>query len=197
MGTDRLDAVTLLVYVEAALVNRWHRAKGFLLKLYLLMHGCKVGRRLKCKSWPTFRNRPKRNLFIGDNVTIGYRITFQPLDEGRIILSDRVNLTQDIIIVAGAEVSIGRHTGIAEFVSIRDCDHVFEKGKEFGPYPLVCDPVYLGDCVQISAGCSIFRGARIESGALIGPHSVVTRGMKIVKNGVYLGNPPKLIGKRF
>ena len=167
-----------------------------MLKLYLRMHGCKVGKGLKCKSWPIFRGLPNKNIYIGDHVGIGYNITFEPFGKGIIIIRDYVNLTQNIIISASDKVYIGNHSGVAEYVSIRDNEHKVSKDKPWRLQETFASPVWIGDDVGIGLGCAILRGARIEDGAIIGAHSIITRNTKIVKNGIYFGFPLKMIGKR-
>jgi len=55
--------ISLIAYIEAALQNISSRWKGRLLKLYLVLHGCKVGKGLKCSGFPYFRGFPNKNIF--------------------------------------------------------------------------------------------------------------------------------------
>ena len=186
----------LVAKLHSIFRNRIYWLRGWLLKYYLALHGCKVGKSLRCVEWPYFRSVPNNNIFIGNFVTIGRNVTLQSSKNGRIILKDYVKLTQDNLISAASEVHIGNHSGLAEYVSIRDSDHGIAKGETMWSQPMVSEPIRIGNDVQISRGCAVFRGVTIEDGVIIGAHSIVTRNIKTVKNGIYLGSPLKLIGKR-
>lgn len=181
---------------EASILKRIWLLKGLILKCYLLIHGCKVGKKLKCKQFPIFRTIPKRNsIEIGDFVSIGYRITLEPI--GKIILKDHVQLTQDILISASSKVELQEYVGIAEFVSIRDSDHGVRKGIIPHFQPSTSTPILLKKGVGIGRGSVVFRGAKIEEHAIIGAHCIVMRNFESIPNGIYFGNPIRLIGKRF
>jgi len=186
----------MLIRLHIIWKNNLYKFKGFLLKLYLLIHGCKVGKGLRVVQFPHFRAVPNHNIILGDHVSIGTNIVFQPLGKGRIILEDHVKLIHDVFISAAEEVCIGNHTGIAERCSIRDTEHSITVGKPMYMQPLVSHPIRIGSDVQLSVGCTVLAGSRIADGALIGVGCIVTRNLRTVENGIYLGNPPKLIGKR-
>jgi acetyltransferase-like isoleucine patch superfamily enzyme len=184
-------------YPETVFRNRITVFRGFLLRFYLILHGCKVGRKLRCHGWPYFRVIPAKNIFIGEKVTIGKRITIEVCGKGKIILDDQCKLTQDVLISAYQYVRIGKNSGVAEYSSIRDADHGAVAGKLIWNQALISEPINIGEDVQISRGCSLFRGVNIENGVIIGANCILTRNFKSIPNGIYFGNPPKLIGKRF
>jgi acetyltransferase-like isoleucine patch superfamily enzyme len=177
-------------------VGMW-RLKGFFLKYYLVLHGCKVGKNLKCKQWPTFRAIPKNNISIGNNVNIGYRITLEVIPSGKLTLSDYVSLTQDVLISAANNVFLGEYAACAEFVSIRDSDHGIKKGTVWHNQEIITDPIRIEKGCGIGRGTAIFRGVTIKEDAIIGANCILMRNFSSVPNGIYFGNPPKLIGKRF
>ena len=176
--------------------SKAQRVRGIALKTYLLSCGCKVGKGLVCKAWPIFRTIPNENIFFGDYISVGYNIILEPLADGKIILKDHIDLTQNIMISAYSQVSIGSYTGIAENVSIRDCDHGITKNDKMRHQPVSSEPISIGSDVQISLGCAIFKGAIIPDGTIIGAQGIVMRNHKLVENGIYFGNPLKLISKR-
>jgi acetyltransferase-like isoleucine patch superfamily enzyme len=176
--------------------NRVILFRGWLLKMYLLLHGCKVGKKLRCSAWPYFRAIPFRNISIGDHVTIGKNSTLQVQKSGELYLDDYSKLTQDVIISVSSSVRIGKYSGIAEFCSIRDSDHGTSKNARMWDQPVISEEIIIGNDVQISLGCSIFRGTKIEDGVIIGANSMVFRNTRTIPYGIYMGNPLKLIGKR-
>lgn len=185
--------ITVLIYGETGLKNKLALMKGLLLKAYLRLHGCKVGRKLKCQSWPLFRSVPAGNIDIGNAVNIGNRITFDITCSGRLLIGEGVNLTQDILISAAKQVTIGERTLIGEQVCIRDADHGTALGLPMQLQPLNAEEVYLGSDVWIGAGCRILKGSRIADGAVIGANSVVLKKSNIISNGIYAGCPVRFL----
>ncbi len=170
--------------------------RGWLVKQYLIVHGCMVGKRLRCQQWPTFRAIPEGNIIIGNRVTIGYRITLEVLSTGKLYLEDHVHLTQDILISCRYEVKLGKNVGVAEYVSIRDSDHGLKAGENPHNQESVSDSIIIKRDSGIGRGSAVFRGVIIEEGVVIGANCILLRGTKTIPNGIYLGNPARLIGKR-
>lgn len=188
--------ISFLTYIEAVWLNRTSRFKGMLLKLYLVMHGCKVGKGLKCASFPYFKGFPNKNIFIGDFVDLGRNNTFELSKNGKIIFDDYVLLHQNILISCNSQIKIGKFSGVAENVSIRDGNHQFSKDKYFRLQDCVSEPIEIGEDAGIAAGCVILMGAKISKGAFIGSNSIVNRKSIIEEYGIYAGNPLKLIATR-
>jgi acetyltransferase-like isoleucine patch superfamily enzyme len=185
-----------LAYLETGFRRKLWLIRGLFLKLYLLLHGCNVGKNLLCKQWPIFRYIPDKNYEIGNYVIIGYRITFEADNHGKIVLKDNVYLTQDILISSRSQVCLEEYVSIAEFVSIRDHDHSLKKGV-FLPFQIHnSEPILIKKGCGILRGASVYRGVVIEEGAIIGSECILMRNFKSVPDGIYFGNPPKLIGKR-
>jgi acetyltransferase-like isoleucine patch superfamily enzyme len=179
-----------------ALRNYHYKFKGLFVKMYLLSFGCKVGTNLKCKKIPIFKSFPSLNFEIGDNVNLGYRITFDVQKSGFLKIGNRVNLTQDIIISAINSVIIGDDCLIAEFVSIRDGDHIFEKGKTINSQGLNSDKIKIGNDVWIAAGTRVLKGANLPDGCIIGANSLVLKKTVLESNNIYAGAPVIEISKR-
>lgn len=188
--------VNLFVYLETGLRNHIHLFRGMILKIYLILHGCKVGKKLRCRGWPYFRLIPNHNITLGDHVTIGKHITLEPHPDGTIFLDDYVILSEYVLISAQCSVTFGKWSGAGEFTSIRDADHGSAIGINIRKQKNIAESVKIGHDVQISRGCTILRGAIIEDGAVIGADSSVWKGIKIEKNGIYVGSPAKLVWER-
>lgn len=170
--------------------------RGWMLRSYLRLHGCRVGTKLKCKQWPTFRQVPRGNISFGQAVTIGYRVTLDVGSGAMLDVGDNVNLTQDLLISCAGRVSIGRYSGIGEFSSIRDSEHGYAKNEIIHAQTANVQSVHIGADVQISMGCTILPGSRIEDGVIVGTRTVVTNRLTTKEYGVYLGMPAKFIGMR-
>jgi carbonic anhydrase/acetyltransferase-like protein (isoleucine patch superfamily) len=185
-----------LVYIESVCRNRMSRLRGMWLKLYLLMHGCKVGKGLKCGSLPYFKGFPNGNVSIGDHVDLGRLNTIELSANGRLIFEDYVLLHQNILISCNSQIAFRKWASVAENVSIRDGNHRFAKNEYFRKQETVTGPIEIGEGSGIAAGCVVLMGAHIGKGAFIGSNSVITRKDKVEDNGIYAGNPLRLIRMR-
>lgn len=181
---------------QAYFRNFKFRSKGFLLKIYLLLHGCKVGNGIKCKQFPRFRTIPQKNFFVGNDVNFGYNLTFDIKKTGKLILGNNVNLTQDIVISSMQKVLIDDDSLIAEHVSIRDGDHLCEAGKNINSQSLISHEIKIGKDVWIAAGVRVLKGSVIQDGCIIACNAVVTHKTTTEKNGIYAGLPIKKINSR-
>ena len=182
--------------IEQKIKNITFLFKGTLLKCYLILHGCRVGSNLKCKRFPVFRSIPKGNIFIGDNVNIGFRITFDINNKGSLTVGNRTNFTQDIIISSIDSIEIGSDVLIAEYVSIRDGDHQIQIGIKINQQSLSKKNIKIGNDVWIGAGTRILKGAILADGCVIGANSSVLAKTYTKENNVYAGSPIKMIRNR-
>jgi acetyltransferase-like isoleucine patch superfamily enzyme len=160
------------------------------------MHGCKVGRGLKCASFPYFKGFPNRNVEIGDYVDLGKNNTIELAKEGKLILEDHVLLHQNILISCNNRIVFRKWSGVAENASIRDGNHTFDKSDYFRRQKGVSEAIEIGEGSGIGAGSVVLMGSKIAKGAFIGANSVVTKKSTIEEDGIYAGNPLRLIGKR-
>jgi acetyltransferase-like isoleucine patch superfamily enzyme len=186
----------ILVYLESAYKNNLYKIKGVLFKVYLVLHGCKVGKNLRCHKFPILRIIPEKNIEIGNYVTIGNNITIEIQRGGILCIGNKVKLTQNILISVGSEIMIGDYTLIGENVSIRDGDHNSSLGNPIIFQLSSYQPVIIGKDVWIGAGCYILKGSKIPEGVIIGANSVVLKNVLLEKNNIYAGSPIKKIGTR-
>jgi acetyltransferase-like isoleucine patch superfamily enzyme len=188
--------IKLLVYLESATRNNFFKFKGLLLKIYLKVHKCKVGRNLRCHKLPVLRTIPHGNITLGNNVTIGNHITFEVTRTGKIIIGDYVKLTQNILISSGKEVRIEDYAIFGENISIRDGEHKTSKSIEIANQDSEYQSINIGRDVWIGAGSIILKGANIPGGVVIGANSVVTSSSRLQANNIYAGSPVHLIKAR-
>lgn len=160
------------------------------------MKGGKVGRRLRSESSFVFRGRIGGSIVLGNNVYLGRQVEMQVFAEGKIILKDNVRLGTGVILSATTSIEIGESSGVAEYVSIRDHVHGAEKGRRMWEQELISEAIIIGEDVQIGKGAYIDRGVQIPNGVIIGPNSVVTRGIRLKENVVVFGIPAKIVSER-
>ena len=170
--------------------------RGFWFKVYLSLHGCKVGSGLKCYSFPKMRAVPRSNINIGDNVTFGYNCTLEITKTGKLNIGNGVNITQNVLLSSAAEISIDNHTLIGENVSIRDANHGIAKDELIQLQQVKATPVNIGKDVWLGANAMILKGAKIPDGIVIGAHSLVLEKSALEPYSVYAGSPVKRIKSR-
>jgi acetyltransferase-like isoleucine patch superfamily enzyme len=188
--------IGFFTYLESVWRNRTSRFKGMLLKLYLVTHGCKVGKGLKCATLPYFKGFPNKNVVIGNYVDLGRNTTIELTKNSTLIFEDYVLLHQNVVISCNMRIVIGKWVGIAENVSIRDGNHQFAKDSYYRLQEQVAEPIEIGEGAGIAAGCAVLMGSVIGKGAFIGSNCVITRKNKIEDHGIYAGNPLRLIKMR-
>ena len=169
---------------------------GLYYRIYLRMLGCKVGKNFKCLGPIHFRELPKSNITIGDNVAIGRHCTFEITPSGELILEDQVVIGDNVMMSALEKIRVGRWTGIAENVSIRDAFHMLDKESLYQLQGSVSEPIDIGEDVVLGAGTAVLKGAVLPKGVIIGSNSVVTSNVEMEAFGIYAGQPVKLIRKR-
>jgi len=188
--------IGFLVYMEQACRNIRFRWKGRWFKLYLLMHGCKVGKGLKCMEYPRFREVPKKNIELGDNVTLGRNVVFEIGHEGKLILGNNVLLADNILLSTLTEIKVGDWSAIAENVSIRGSFHEMKKDKPYRLQGNVSEPIVLGEDTGVGAGSVVLMGVNVPKGVFIGSNSTVTKNIELIPYGIYGGTPLKLLKQR-
>jgi len=188
--------ISFFTYIESVCRNGSSRLKGIFLKIYLQMHGCKVGKGLKCAGWPYFKGFPNKNITIGDHVDLGRNNTFELAPGGKIILEDYVLLHQNILLSCNNQIKIKKWAALAENVSVRDGNHKFAKNEYYRRQEGISEPIEIGEDAGIAAGTVVLMGARVAKGAFIGSNSIVTRSSEIKEYGIYAGNPLRLIATR-
>lgn len=115
---------------------------------------------------------------------------------------EKIRFKNNIFIEDGAHLScaegllIGNHVMIGPNVTIIGGDHEFNKTDEpMWNYKKGIDKkIIIEDDVWIGANVTLLKNAYISQGCVIGACSVVTN--KTEPNGVYVGNPARLIRYR-
>ncbi len=182
--------------METLVRNGLYRLRGWCVKIYLLVHGCRVGRNFKCVGFPVFRCAPKSNFHIGDNVTLGVGVVLEITPSGRLQLDDHALIGDYCTLSSTHSIHLKPWSAIAERVSIRDGFHVMKPGEYYRKQESTGMPVVLEEDSGVGAGCVILKGVRIPKGTFIGANCVVTKREELEEMCIYAGNPLKLERKR-
>jgi acetyltransferase-like isoleucine patch superfamily enzyme len=134
-------------------------------------------------------------VIIGDECLLAPGVAFVVTDTGSITLGNRVYIGRNCVLSSDIGISIGDNSMLAEFVSIIDANHSFEKnGVPIRDQDLSSHPIKIGNDVWIGRGCAVLKGTVIGDGAVIGSNSVVTR--DIPAYAVACGVPARVIKYR-
>lgn len=112
------------------------------------------------------------NIIIGDNVQIGY---------GTIIHSSK-------------GVIIGSNTQIAAQCYIIDTNHGTVRGELMQKQPLEAETIEIGEDVWIGAQCTVLKGVKIGSHAVVAANTVVNK--DVPPYAIVAGSPAKVIRYR-
>lgn len=137
--------------------------------IYLYSTKIKVGKDVSI--WPNVYFSGD-NIIIGDNVQIGY---------GTIIHSSKGGI-------------IGSNTQIAAQCYIIDTNHGTARGELMQKQPLESETIEIGEDVWIRAQCTVLKGVRIGSHAVVAANTVVNK--DVPPYAIVAGSPAKIIRYR-
>ncbi|MEW6254279.1 MAG: acyltransferase, partial [Planctomycetota bacterium] len=112
-------------------------------------------------------------LTLGEHVRFGAHVFLETCAGGRIDIGAHVRINMGAVLVSYAQITIGSHCLMGEYVSIRDADHGSKPGSLIRNQPHVAAPICIGEDVWIARGAVILKGVTIGAGAVIGANSVV------------------------
>ncbi|MCD4669538.1 MAG: acyltransferase [Actinomycetia bacterium] len=139
-------------------------------------------------------------IYGGKGINIGKRVGIYPgarLEThygGKITIHDNASIGQNVHIVSGGNLSIGKDTTISGNVFITDIDHSYTEIDKH-----ILDQEYIVSDTRISENCFIGYGACILAGTRLGKQCIV--GAQAVVRGnfpdysVIAGIPAKIIKK--
>lgn len=132
----------------------------------------KVGRGCRIHKGQRF-GRPLTNVSVGDRCVIKYDIFYQTGRGSVIQIGDDCMINTGCHLVAAESITIGAGTAIAEYVSIRDQNHVFDFENSVRSAGLSVAPITIGKNVWIGRGVYIGAGTILGDGCVVGANSVV------------------------
>ena len=131
---------------------------------------------------------------LGEHCRLGRDVYFETNHGGRIVLGDHVTVNNGTMITAYSEVRIGNDCLIGEYVSIRDANHGIALGQPMRLQDHSFAPIVLEDDAWVARGCTVLKGVRIGTGAVVAANSVVTK--DVPPHAIFGGVPAKLLRSR-
>jgi acetyltransferase-like isoleucine patch superfamily enzyme len=137
-------------------------------------------------------------IIIGKYVTIDSFVKIKPAGGlGDLIIEENTVINSGCVFYTGNGVKIGKNSAIAANCTFAPVNHQFVlKDVMINQQGFMKSKggILIEDDVWIGANCVILDGSIVERGVVVGAGSVV-RG-RLISNGIYLGNPLRLIGNR-
>ncbi|MDX8387657.1 MAG: acyltransferase [Ghiorsea sp.] len=138
---------------------------------FIVGENCKFGHRWLVK---VLAAKLGAGVMFGHHCRVEDDVRLITFGAGHIEIGDDCFIGWGCIFSAQHLVSIGRGTAIAEYVSIRDHNHMPHAGAVHLS-PMQIKPVTIGERVWIGAKVTIIAGVRIGDGAVVGANAVVTK----------------------
>jgi acetyltransferase-like isoleucine patch superfamily enzyme len=113
------------------------------------------------------------NASLGNGTVIKHGVYFQTGSKSRISVGANCLINAGCHLVASESIAIGERTSIAEYVSIRDQEHVHRPGEGVKGGDFTVSPVSIGKNVWIGRGVYIGPGTQIGDDCVVGANSVV------------------------
>lgn len=117
--------------------------------------------------------RPFSNIRIGARAMIGEGVFWQVAQNASVVIGDDSDINRNSVVVASESITIGNNVAIAEMVSIRDCEHLFDVDHGVREQGYRIAPIVIEDNVWIGRGVYIGPGTHIRRGSIVGANSVV------------------------
>ena len=136
-----------------------------------------------------------QNVWLGGWGNIYDNVLFETVDAGVIKLGDGFRINRGALLSAHVAITAGDNCLIAEYVSIRDSNHVFDDtAKPISDQGFRAAPISIGDDVWIGRGSVILQGVTIGTGSVIAANSVVTKDVPSME--VWAGVPARCLRRR-
>ena len=191
----------------------FERALMLLRGLIRFRKPCYVGKRviLKCKKrinigkYTTIHNNvnldacSEKGIVLGDYCTIGpgsfLRTGNLASHDGFLVMKAGSSCNSNCFLGATGGLKIGRNVMLGPNITILSERHIFNRtDKSMKDQGRLEQPVEIMDDVWIGANTVILGGTKVESGAIIGAGSIVTK--SIEPQVIVAGNPAKVLRKR-
>lgn len=175
------------VLLLRAFPSFYRRLRSKLYALVLDANNLKLGRNVTLSG--------TKNIRLGSNVLIGNQCWLDAIEQGKIIISDDVSMSQNVHIAAKLHVKLGRGCLIGSDVLITDHNHSYGsemshvapkmRGLTIKGDTVIGDNCWLGDNVKI------LSGVHLGDNVIVAANSVVTKSFP--SNCIVGGIPANLI----
>lgn len=129
-----------------------------------------------------------KKISIGEGVSLWPDVYFSGEN---IVIGNNVQIGYGTIIHSSKGVIIGSNTQIAAQCYIIDTNHGTAYGELMQKQPLQSEPIEIGEDVWIGAQCSVLKGVKIGSHAVVAANSVVNK--DVPPYAIVAGSPAKIL----
>ena len=112
---------------------------------------------------------------LGKNLFLYPGIYLETQDGGSITIGDGVVISRGVHLVSYGEIVVGEGTGIGEYTSIRDANHIRGDGSSVRTSGHTEQRIHVGRNVWIGRGVTILPGVTVGDNAVVGANAVVVR----------------------
>lgn len=173
-------------------------------RLYLILHGASVGKKLRVRGILFVRNQG--NLIVGNQVRInsagwanpigaGERTFFQIMEKGRIVFEDGCAISNSAF-TSASEIWCEKNVMIGSGCKVYDTDfHPLDAEQRIrgANENAISKPIRICENAFIGVNSMILKGVTIGKNSIIGAGSVVTK--SVPENEIWAGNPARYIKK--
>ena len=137
----------------------------------------------------------KGHIELGDDCTLRGNVVLRTHKGGSILLGDRVELSDYVVIQANGAISIGDDTLLGPFSVLRDTNHTFHGTAQHWRYtPQDTRPITIGKGCFIGGSTYVLPGVTIGDGAVVAPGSIVNKNIGPLE--VWAGAPAIRVAHR-
>lgn len=129
-----------------------------------------------------------KNISVGESVSLWPDVYFSGEN---ITIGNNVQIGYGTIIHSSKGVIIGSNTQIAAQCYIIDTNHGTAYGELMQKQPLQSESIEIGEDVWIGAQCTVLKGVKIGSHAVIAANSVVNK--DVPPYAIVAGSPAKIL----
>jgi acetyltransferase-like isoleucine patch superfamily enzyme len=194
-----------------------NRIYSFVIKLYLIFLGIKVGKNFYIESFPKLKIKGiAKNIFFGDNVNILGKIDIRNRENGKLIFKNNIKIEHGCRFVSaqngtiyiddntaigayaiwngGGDIIVGKKCLISAGSRMNANEHHYKKNSYICDQGFEYGNVTIGDDCLLGVNVVVTKDVNIKRGSVIGANSVVTKDTE--EYSINAGSPSKIIKYR-